>query len=493
MTKLKRSLKSRHLTMIALGGSIGTGLFLASGGAISEAGPGGALLAYGLISIMVYFLMCSLGEMSAYRPTTGSFCEYSGDYVDPAFGFAMGWNYWFNWAITIAVEVLAAAMIMQFWFPGSSTFLWSSFFFLIFLGLNLLSVKIYGESEYWLSFFKITFVIIFIIVGALAIFGMIGHTGSVGFHNWKIAGAPFNNGFIGFLAVFMIAGFSFQGTEIVGVAAGEADNPKKAVPKAIKSTFWRIMLFYIIAIAVISFLIPYNDPNLANANSDVTLSPFTIVFQSAGFTFAATVMNAVILIAVLSACNASMYTSTRVLWYMSKNKQAPKFFSKTSKKGIPYLALIATCIIGSAFMLTSKYQNGIVFIWLVNISSLAGFIAWFGIALSHYRFRRALTLQGKSLDILPYKSKWFPFGPLLSMLFIILIIAGQELGDVISGHMSWQKFIITYMGLIVFLLIFIVYKIVRKTKLIHLKECKFPEHDHPELEGQEPEDRVHGK
>lgn len=494
MSELKRSLRSRHLTMIALGGSIGTGLFLASGGAISEAGPGGALIAYGMISIMVYFLMCSLGEMSAYRPTTGSFCEYSGDYVDPAFGFAMGWNYWFNWAITIAVEVLAAAMIMQFWFPGSSTFMWSSFFFLLILGLNLMSVKMYGESEYWLSFFKVSFVIIFIVVGALTIFGLIGDHGPVGFENWKIEGAPFNHGFIGFLAVFMIAGFSFQGTEIVGVAAGEADDPSRAIPRAIKSTFWRIVLFYIVAIAIISFLIPYNDPNLANANSDVTLSPFTIVFKNAGFTFAASVMNAVILIAVLSACNASMYTSTRTLWFMSKNGQAPRVFSRTSKGGTPYLALIATCIIGSAFMLTSKYQNGAIFILLVNVSSLAGFIAWFGIAWSHYRFRRALKAQGKSMDKLPFKAKFFPIGPLVSLAFIGLIIAGQEFGDVMAGELTIQKFLITYAGLIIFLIIAISYKIINKTKFISLKDCKFPEHEHPEMEGHDvDDDTVHIK
>ena len=493
MAELKRSLRSRHVTMIALGGSLGTGLFLASGGAISEAGPGGALLAYALISIMVYFLMCSLGEMAAFRPTTGSFCEYSGDYVDPAFGFAMGWNYWFNWAITIAVETLAAAMIMQFWFPDSSSFLWGAFFFFLILFLNLLSVKMYGESEYWLSFFKVSFVIIFIVVGTLTIFGLVGHTGPVGFENWHIKDAPFNKGFLGFIAVFMIAGFSFQGTEIVGVTAGEADNPRKAIPRAIKSTFWRLALFYILAIFIISMLIPYTDPELANKSSDVTLSPFTMVFRNAGFNFAATVMNAVILVAVLSACNASMYTSTRTLWYMAKNGQAPRILSKTSRKGTPYLALLVTCLVGSTFMLTSHFKNGIIFIWLVNISSLAGFIAWFGIALSHYRFRRALIRQGRSTEELPFKAKLFPFGPLVSLVFITFIILGQELPDLIAGTASMYQIVLTYMGLILFTLIAVIYKVVKKTKVVSLDDCKFPSHPHPELKELEPEEEPHAK
>ncbi|MDA7742413.1 amino acid permease [Francisellaceae bacterium] len=471
--ELKRGLQSRHLAMIALGGSIGTGLFLASGGAIAEAGPGGAMLGYALISIMVYFLMTSLGEMSAYSPTTGSFCQYSGQYVDPAFGFAMGWNYWFNWAITIAVEVLAASLIMQFWFPGSPTIYWCIGFFLLVFSLNIVAVKYFGESEYWLSMIKVSAVVIFIIVGALTIFGMVGHSGTVGFHNWTIEGAPFHNGFLGFLGVFLIAGFSFQGTELIGVAAGEAKDPHKSIPKAIKSTFWRIVIFYICAIGVISFLIPYTDPNLANASSDVTLSPFTIIFKDAGFTFASTLMNAVILIAVLSACNASMYSATRTLWFMGKTKQAPKVFSKLSRSGIPYMALLASCLVGSMFLLTYKFNNGLIFLWLVNVSSLAGFIAWFGIALSHLRFRRAFVKQGRDLNDLPYRSKFFPYAPMIAMAFILIIVCGQQINSIVAGTLSWQQFLATYIGLLIFLIIGIVYKIKKKTKLVPLEDCPF--------------------
>ena len=468
---LKRTLKARHLIMIALGSSIGTGLFLASGGAIYKAGPGGAMLAYVIISMMVYFLMCSLGEMAAHSPTTGTFCEYSSKYVSADFGFAMGWNYWFNWAITVSTEVIAAAFIMQYWFPEVNTIIWSiSFFLLVFL-INLMSVKIYGETEYWLSSIKIAFVIIFIVVGILTIIGITGVGGAVGFQNWQIGDAPFHNGFMEFMAVFLIAGFSLQGTELVGVAAGEASNPKKSIPLAIKRTFWRLVVFYIFAIGITSFLIPYNSDVLINQHSSVAVSPFTIIFKNAGFNYAATVMNAVILIAVLSACNASMYSATRIIWHLARTNQAPKILSKINSKGTPVNALLATAFIGCFFFFSSFLGSGFVLLWLVNISSLAGFIAWFGIALSHYRFRRAYHKQGLNTDKLPYKAKWFPAAPIIAMAMITIIILGQEFHNIVTAQISWKSFLMTYIGFIFFLLLLVSYKLVKKSKLIPLTEC----------------------
>lgn len=468
---LKRNLQPRHLIMIALGGSIGTGLFLASGSAISEAGPGGAVLAYVLISIIVYFLMCSLGEMAAYNPSTGTFCEYSSKYVSPHFGFAMGWNYWFNWAITVAAEIIAASLIMQYWFPNINTLVWSTLFFLMMLTLNLMSVRVYGEVEYWLSFIKVSAVVIFIVVGILTIIGVTGIGGTIGFDNWHIENAPFNNGYIGFISVFLIAGFSFQGTELIGVAAGETKNPQKSIPIAIKRTFWRLVIFYILAIAVISFLIPYNSDYLINTNSSAGSSPFTIIFYKAGLTYAASIMNAIILIAILSACNASMYSATRILWHLSNSNQAPNFLRYINKKGIPINAILITSTIGSLFLLTFFFSNGIVFIWLIKISSLAGFIAWFGIALSHYRFRRAYQIQKFDLKKLPYMAKWFPVAPIISMLTIIFIIVGQEFYCIIYGKMTWHSFLSQYIGVILFIVLLISYKYIKKTRVVSLKYC----------------------
>ncbi|AJC48644.1 amino acid permease [Allofrancisella guangzhouensis] len=481
---LNRNLQSRHMSMIALGGCLGTGLFLALGGAIADAGPGGTVLAYTVIAIMVYFLMASLGEMAAYNPVAGTFCEYTTKYVDPALGFSTGWSYWFNWAITVATEVIAAAIIIQYWFPDSSILLWSSFFFLVIFCLNLFSVRVYGEFEYWFSFIKVSTVIIFIIVGGLSIFGLVGNHTNVGFDNWHIGDAPFHNGFFGFMAVFMIAGFSFQGSELVGVTAGEAKDPKTSVPKAIKQTFWRLVIFYIFAVVIISFLIPYNDPNLVSAASeshnDISMSPFTIVFEGVGLSSAATIMNVVILTAILSACNSSMYSATRVLWHLGKINHAPRVFAITNSNGTPMLALLATSLIGSSFFLVYFIGSKGIFNWLVNISSLAGFLAWFSIAISHYRFRRAYIRQGKSLNDLHFVAKFFPWAPLIALALVITIIFGQGINIFVNPSKSWFgvtiEFVSTYIGFIVFVVLYLAYKFIKKTKLIKLEDCDLTTH-----------------
>src|SRR5690554_4579225 len=284
---LKRGLKARHMQMIAIGGSIGTGLFVASGGTIAQAGPGGSLVAYALIGMMVLLLMQSLGEMSARLPVAGSFQTYASVFVNRHFGFAIGWNYWFNWAITVAAELVAAGIIMFYWFPDTPGWIWAGLFLILLTGLNALSAKAFGEGEYWLAAIKVITVVVFLICGVAMIFGILGDS-TPGFSNWTDGEAPFVGGWLSIVSVFMIAGFSFQGTELIGVAAGEAENPKRDIPKAIKAIFWRIMLFYIGAIFVIGMLIPYLDPSLLSSEaSDITTSPFTLVFERAGVAFAA--------------------------------------------------------------------------------------------------------------------------------------------------------------------------------------------------------------
>ncbi|MBF8419079.1 amino acid permease [Bacillus coagulans] len=470
MTKLKRKLKSRHLTMISLGGSIGTGLFLASGGAIHRAGPGGALLAYALIGVMVYFLMTSLAEMAAYMPVAGTFSTYATKFVDPALGFALGWNYWYNWAITIAAELSAATIIMKFWFPHMPSIVWSAACLLIMFLLNYLSVKGFGEAEYWFAIIKVVTVIAFIIVGALMIFGIMGGK-TIGFSNFTIADGPVHGGFLAVLGVFMAAGFSFQGTELLGVAAGESEDPEKTIPRAVKSVFWRILLFYILAIFVIGLLIPFTDSRLTA--DDITMSPFTIVFQRAGIAFAASVMNAIILTAVLSAGNSGMYASTRMLWELARDGKAPKFLGKLNKRGVPVNALIVTALVGTAAFLASFFGDGAVYNWLLNASGLSGFIAWLGIAISHYRFRRAYVAQGKALSDLPYRSKWFPFGPLFAFAVCTVVILGQNYQAFLGDHIKWGSVFVSYIGLPIFIAVWLIYKCVKKTKVVSLQECDF--------------------
>ena len=467
--KLKKGLKSKHITMISLGGTIGTGLFLASGGAIAQAGPGGTLLAYALIGIMVYFLMTSLGEMAAFMPTSGSFSTYATRFVDPSLGFALGWNYWYNWAITIAAEIAAVSLIMKYWFPDSSSLIWTILFIAVVLAFNLLSVRVFGEAEYWFAMIKVGTVIIFIIVSFLMIFGLLGGQDPVGFKNFFVEEAPFHGGIFAVIGVFLVAGFSFQGTEMLGVTAGEAEDPGKSIPRAVKSVFWRILLFYILAILAIGLLIPYTDSRLLS--EDVATSPFTLVFENLGITFAASLMNAVILTAMLSAGNSGLYASSRMLYQMAVDGIAPRVFAKVNKRGIPIYALIATLAVGSLAFLTSFFGDGVVYIWLLNASGLSGFIAWLGIAISHYRFRRAYVAQGYDLNDLPYRAKFFPFGPLFAFVVCLIVVLGQNYSAFIGGTIDWYGVIVSYIGLPLFLALWIGYKIKHKTKVIKLTDC----------------------
>ena len=473
---LKRVLKARHLTMIAIGGSIGTGLFVASGASISQAGPGGALLSYAVIGLMVYFLMTSLGELAAYMPVSGSFATYGSKYVEEGFGFALGWNYWYNWAVTIAVDLVAAQLVMGYWLPEVPGWIWSCLFLAIIFLLNVISVKGFGEAEYWFSLIKVVTVVVFIIVGLLMVTGIMRGAGTGGgWHNWTIGDAPFAGGFSAMIGVGMIVGFSFQGTELIGIAAGESENPGKNIPRAVRQVFWRILLFYVLAILIISLLLPYTDPRLLhNDVKDISVSPFTLVFQNAGLLSAAAVMNAVILTAVLSAGNSGMYASTRMLFTLAQEGKAPKIFARLTANGVPRNALIATTVIAGLCFLSSKFGNQTVYLWLLNTSGMTGFIAWLGIAISHYRFRRGYVARGLDLDALPYRSGLFPLGPVFAFVLCLLITLGQNYQAFMEDHIDWYGVTATYIGIPLFLLIWLGYKWSRGTRFVRYQDMEFP-------------------
>ncbi|CUU24673.1 amino acid permease [Duffyella gerundensis] len=472
---LRRELKARHLTMIAIGGSIGTGLFVASGATISQAGPGGALLSYALIGLMVYFLMTSLGELAAFMPVAGSFSTYGSKYVEEGFGFALGWNYWYNWAVTIAVELVASQLLMAYWFPDTPGWIWSALFLCLMFLLNYISVKGFGEAEYWFSLIKVATVVIFIVIGVAMILGILRGGEQAGWHNWQIGDAPFAGGFSAMIGVAMIAGFSFQGTELIGIAAGESEEPEKNIPRAVRQVFWRILLFYILAILIISLILPYTDPKLLrNDIKDISVSPFTLVFQHAGLLSAAAIMNAVILTAVLSAGNSGMYASTRMLFTLAREGKAPRVFAKLSKGGVPRNALYATTVVAGLCFLTSKFGNQDVYLWLLNTSGMTGFIAWLGIAISHYRFRRGFVKQGHDLASLPYRSTLFPLGPIFAFVLCLLITLGQNYQAFLADRIDWYGVTATYIGIPVFLIIWFGYKLVRKTRFVKYNQMEFP-------------------
>lgn len=456
---LKRTLSARHLVMISLGGSIGTGLFLASGAPISQAGPSGALLAYALIGLMVYFLMTALAELAAFDPVSGSFAIYGEKYVDRGFGMAMGVNYCYNWAIAVAVDLVAAQIIMQYWFVDVPGWIWSAVFLAVMFGINFFSARSFGEAEFWFSSVKVCAVIAFIITGLMLAAGVLPGHEALGFKNWNADGeGSFVGGFAAFLGVAMVVGYSFQGTELVGVAAGESKDPERTIPAAIRTIFWRIILFYVLSIIVIGLLIPHDDPRLLeNDLADIALSPFTLVFDNAGFPWAAAVMNVVVLTTVLSAGNSGMYAATRLVHTLAQQGKMPAVFAEVSASGVPRNALLAVTVLSALCFLTSVMQTQSVYIWLLNTTGMGGFLCWLGIGLSHWRFRRGLRYQGYDLNQLPYKSPFFPLGSIYAFVLCALVALGQNIEAVVNADL-WA-ILATYVGILIFAAVWIGYRL----------------------------------
>ena len=423
---LHRGLKRRHLQMIAIGGSIGTGLFLAMGGTIRDAGPGGAMVGYAIMGLVVYCMMTALGEMATKYPVPGAFTAYANRFVDKAWGFTNGWAYWFGSSMTVAAELVAGAIIVKYWFPGTSSTLWAMLFLAILLTLNLFSVKGFGEGEFWFAGIKVAITIIFLVTGVLMIVGILNSGEDAGFHNWTLdAGedgkAPFLNGIGGIVGILMVAAFSFSNTELVGLSAAESENPKRDVPKAIHSVFWRLMIFYMGTIFVVATLIPFTEPSLLDAAEDnVAASPFTIIFRNAGFAAAASLMNAVILTSVLSCGNSSMYAASRTMQHMAESGDAPRFFAKINKNGVPVRSVLLTAAIAASAFVASLIGDGVAYTAAYYLCGIAGVYNWITISVSQYRFRKGWKAQGHSLDELEYKSPFYPFG---SWFCIIVCIA----------------------------------------------------------------------
>ena len=494
-TDLHRTLKQRHLTMIGIGGAIGTGMWFASGQAISSTGPGGGLFVYVAMSILVYLLMTSLGEMATQVPLSGSFETYASKFVDPALGFAMGWNYYLSWAICITFEIVVGAKILQFWWPPDVLSPWipSVLFFFLLFGLNAISARGFGEAEFWFAGIKVAAVIIFLVVGTLMVLGVVAGP-SPGLSNWTYAiaeggtGTPFIGGFTGILTMFLIAAFSFQGTELVGLSAGEASNPDKTIPKAINAVFWRIIFFYLGGILLVTLLVPFDDPHLLGQTAGgediywmdyeqrVAYSPFTLVFKNAGITIAAHLMNLVVLTSVLSCGNSGLYCATRMLYAMAHEGKAPKSWGRTNARGVPMTAMYITAGIAAVGFIIDKVPGLDIYEFLLNASGMMGMFGWFGIAICHWRFRHAFVAQGNKVEDLKYKAKFYPAGPIIGMILCIIVILGSNVECFMYFEGDWDSWfwlLSSYFPLPLFLCLFFIYKFVMHTKFIPYEKADF--------------------
>ncbi|KAG0056160.1 hypothetical protein BGZ90_005586, partial [Linnemannia elongata] len=412
---LKRDLRLRHMIMIAIASTIGTGLFLTSGSTIATAGPGGALLAYTLIGIWLIFVLQAIGEIATLLPLPGAFNAWGGRVFDEAFSFQMTWMYCINWALTIPAQLAASALIVSFWLPVDTTFppwIVPLIIIILMVLINITGVKTYGELEYWFSILKVVTIIIFIICGILVDAGAIGgHT--YGFENWRIEGAPFKGGFVSFINTLVSVGYAYGGAEVTGVTAAESRNPHKHVPKAVNTVLIRIAFFYIASIFLLGSIVANDDPLLVNTDSSATRAPFTIVFAKAGISGAANYMNAVVFTSVFSAINSDFYVTTRMLLSLSRNGWIHKSIGYINSRGVPVVAVAVVTACSSLSLITIFVGSGVVFQWFISIIGSISFQGWLYILLLHFRFRYCWKAQGRAVSDLPYVAWGYPYGNIL--------------------------------------------------------------------------------
>ncbi|KAG7663598.1 GAP1 [[Candida] subhashii] len=423
---LHRKLKNRHLQMIAIGGAIGTGLFIGSGSALSTAGPAGLLLGYILIGTMIYCTVQSLGELAVTFPIAGAFITYNSRFIDPSWGFAMAWNYALQWLVILPLELVAASLTIKYWDPNTNSAAYVSGFFFFIISINFFGVRGYGEAEFIFSATKVIAICGFIILGIVLIVGGGPQGGYIGDRNWYIEGAPFPNGAKGVVTVFVGAAFAFIGTELCGLAAAESDNPRRALPKACKQVFWRITLFYVICLTLVGLLVPYDNPRLLGASSvDATASPFVIAIQNGGISGLPSVMNVVIMISVLSVGNSSVFGSSRTLAALAAAKQAPAFLGYVDRKGRPLMAILVQLSMGFLCYLAATPKQDEVFGWMLSISGLSSIFSWASINFCLIRFRRAMKAKGRDTSELTFASQPGLVGAWWGVLLNVVVVCLQ--------------------------------------------------------------------
>ncbi|MFP1761265.1 proline-specific permease ProY [Lonsdalea quercina] len=390
-SKLKRGLSARHIRFIALGSAIGTGLFYGSASAIQMAGPS-VLLAYLIGGVAAYIIMRALGEMSVNDPQASSFSRYARDYLGPMAGYITGWTYCFEMLIVAIADVTAFGIYMGVWFPAVPHWVWVLSVVLIIGAINLMNVKVFGELEFWLSFFKVATIILMIAAGIGIIIWGIGNGGKpTGIHNLWTNGGFFSNGVMGMILSLQMVMFAYGGVEIIGITAGEAQDPRKSIPRAINSVPWRILVFYVGTLFVIMSIYPWNQVGTSG-------SPFVMTFQHMGINAAAGILNFVVITASLSAINSDVFGVGRMLHGMAEQGHAPKVFMRLSRGGIPWVTVVVMMVA----LLAAVYLNYImpekVFLVIASLATFATVWVWIMILCSQIAFRRKLTReQAKAL------------------------------------------------------------------------------------------------
>lgn len=479
--RLHRELKNRHVAMISIGGVIGTGLFLGTGSALMNGGPLGLLLGYIFIGSICYCVMVTIGEMISYLPVAGGHIKLAERFVDPAFSFALGWNLWYNWTVTLPAELSAAATIINFWHPGVNNAVWITMCLVVAVGINMSGVGVYGETEFMFASIKVVTIVALIILGIVLDLGGGPNHDRIGFRYWKDPG-PFvqfygisgmTGRFLGWSRVVTQAAFAYVGTEVVAMAAAEAKNPRRNLPKAIRRVYIRLLLFYIGGVFVIGLLVPSNNP-LLNVNSDnASASPFVIAINQAGIKGLPAVINAALLTSAWSAASSDLYIASRGLYGLAASGNAPEVFLRTSRSGLPYVA-VATCASFSllAYMAVST-SSGMVFTWFSSMCATAGLTTWFGIGVIYLRFRKGFLAQGHKIIELPYSSRLQPFAAWWAVCASLVTLLFSSWEVFLRDNWSTATFMTNYLPVMLFPVLYTIAKIWKRVPLVKPHEMDF--------------------
>ncbi|UPK95414.1 hypothetical protein LCI18_006349 [Fusarium solani-melongenae] len=469
---LKRDFKPHQVFMFSIACAIGTGLVIGSGSALSRGGPGSLLIAYMVIGLTVFFVMTALGEMATFLPMNKGFGGYATRMVDPAFGFATGWNYFLKYIVATPTNLTATGLILQYWRPDLNVAIWITVFGVLIITVNVLHVNSFGETEFWLGLCKVLIMTTLILSTLVVALGGGPNHDRSGFRYWQEPGAfaeylaeGAKGRFLGWWACMVQACFAYTGTEVVGMTFGETPNPRKNVPRAVKQTFWRIAVFYILGILVLGMAVPYNSEKLIGATKQATsgaASPFVVSVSMAGVGVFPDFINACLLVFTLSAASSDIYCSSRSLYGLAKDGQAPRIFAKARENGNPIYAVAAASVcIALGYMNASK-SSSTVFGYFVSLVTVFAVLNWVAILITHIRFRQALKAQGIATSDLPYKGFMQPYGSYFALFISILVIIFNGY-DAFIPHFKVDVFILKYIGTIIFAGNVTWWKLVKKT------------------------------
>ncbi|WP_026678885.1 amino acid permease [Fictibacillus gelatini] len=421
--ELARGLKARHIMMIALGGAIGSGIFKGSSSSINLAGPG-VVISYLFAGFILYFVMQALAELAIRNPKAKTLRDLIQAVLGPFTGFFAGWFYWITWVLVMAAEIAAASAFLQYWFQNVPLWLLSLLITIGITVLNVLAVKIFGETEYWLSAIKITVLTVFIILGgALLLIGFGDHE-AVGFKNLTDHGGFFPLGIKGIAASMLVVMFSFGGTEMIGMTLGETENPEKVIPRAARNVIFRVLIFYVLPLLIIVSLVPWNKVGTEE-------SPFVTVFHTVGIPYVGGIMNFVLLTAVLSAANTGMYAASRLLYTQALDGQAPRFFAKLSRNKVPVRALLASTSFLYIGVIIAFFAKGKTFDYLMVLPSFGVLVTWILLTAAHLKSRkRGEKVEGFHVKSFPYTS-WMALIALLAT-FVGIVFTSPVIGTLCS-------------------------------------------------------------